>query len=165
MRVLAAALGIVAATAAASLIWVYVIRRPDEPSRGGIQRYHEAPTHQDAGGSPSPLSAPQTPDERDRADYARKRRPFMEALGPVCKEHHAQCRSGDDLGTLEVWMQVPSTDAVALLRDAALALGAADFGFNRITFLGSAPAGSGQPPDLIAEVTRSPDRTWVTFMR
>jgi hypothetical protein len=159
MRVLAAVIGIGLALAGG---WWFVRSRDARPNGHDTRRPLTRPT---TATDAAPLAAPLSKDERERLDYARVRAPFLARLREMCSADGAGATTGDDLSELSFAIESDSPDHVARLRDAALGLRAADFGFRVMRFYVRDRASAGVPPRLVAEVALGEDGRWRTFLR
>lgn len=162
MRALAVLLGMVlAAGLVAAIWWLTRSPQPHSPEPGPpVEVARPSGTADQA-----TLPVPETREEAERRAYAQRRAPFLQALAGTLKNLRASCRTADDLGVLEIIVEAGVEPNVELLRDAALEAGAEGMGYRKIVILRSAPKGTGQPPALLAEVTRSPQGRWLTFVR
>ncbi|NLH98294.1 MAG: hypothetical protein GX446_02250 [Chthonomonadales bacterium] len=152
--------GLLLAALLAGIGWRLTTRPYEPPARpapGDTQRPDRTPEAPD-------LPVPLIPEERERAEYERARRPFMASLSESASSVGCTVGVGEDLSELTVTGSHVGAEAVDAVRDAAFRLGVERQGFRLIRFYERMPDGSGLPPRLVAEVTLR-DGRWTTFMR
>lgn len=108
---------------------------------------------------------PRTPEEKEAEVYARERAGYLSALNASLSRHGAVCQTGERLDTLEVLVEHRKEPDIEGLRDEILGTGAGRYGYARVVILRRPLPGSGDPPELLAEVTRSEEGRWITFLR
>lgn len=171
MRAIAVLLGIALAIAATLVGW-QMLQRTSERHVPASGRPASVTPEVSATTSNEILVVPLPASELQRREYESKRVPFLSQLNTACRSYHATCHTGEDLDVLEVVLepapdgQTPSVHGVVEpLRDEAIRRGAWTYGYRRILFLQSQAEGSGKPPALVAEITRTENGRWVTFLR
>lgn len=163
MRALAVLAGVLLAVGLVGSVWWAMRKGADVPAAPQPDRPQITSSKDTRRGAA--LDVPETAEEARRRHYAQQRAPFLTSLASALLPLHASCRTGDDLAVLEVVLNPDAPDGLEGLRECVLRARPEDFGYGKIVILRASPEGSGLRPALVAELTKTQDGRWTTFLR